>query len=43
MAKVLTRRTPEAIELASLNPEHPARTFGPREIEWMARITWASQ
>ena len=43
MAKVLTRRTADAIELASLNPEHPARTFAPGDIEWMARIMWASQ
>jgi phage repressor protein C with HTH and peptisase S24 domain len=43
MAKVLARQTAKTVELASLNPEHPPRTFKPREIEWMARIMWATQ
>ena len=43
MAKVLSRQTPKAVDLASLNPEHPNRTFGTEEIDWMARIIWASQ
>jgi phage repressor protein C with HTH and peptisase S24 domain len=43
MAKVLGRRTQRTIELRSLNPEHPDRTFRPAEIEWLARIMWASQ
>ncbi len=43
MAKILVKKTARAVELASLNPAHPGRTFGLRDIEWMARIIWASQ
>jgi len=27
----------------SLNPEHPNRSFDLADVEWMARIIWASQ
>ena len=43
MAKILLKKTTRSIELASLNPAHPGRTFSPREVEWVARIIWASQ
>lgn len=43
MAKVLHRQSPRAIELVSLNPEHPNRNFDIDEIDWIARIIWASQ
>jgi phage repressor protein C with HTH and peptisase S24 domain len=43
MAKVLKRRTDAAIELESVNPSHPERQFAVAEIEWIARIVWASQ
>ncbi len=43
MAKVLLRQTPRAIELLSLNPEHSNRSFEMGDIEWIARIIWASQ
>jgi phage repressor protein C with HTH and peptisase S24 domain len=43
MAKVLSRRTAEKIELLSLNEAHPPRTLLAREVEWLARIIWASQ
>lgn len=43
MAKVLHRQTQRAIDLVSLNPEHPNRSFDTNEIDWMARIIWASQ
>ena len=43
MAKVLQRRTQKAVELLSLNPDHPNRTVATAEIEWMARTMWASQ
>ena len=43
MAKILQRKTGRAVELASLNPEHPPRTLPLAEIDWMARIIWASQ
>ena len=43
MAKVLERRTAKILELASLNPEHQPRTVAVSEVEWIARIVWASQ
>ena len=43
MAKVLQRRTPKTIELKSINPAHEDRVFAPDEIDWIARIVWASQ
>ncbi len=43
MAKILSKRTSKAIELMSLNPDHPVRSLAPAEIEWIARIVWASQ
>ncbi|MCT8269054.1 helix-turn-helix transcriptional regulator [Afifella sp. JA880] len=43
MAKTLQRQTTDAVELHSLNPEHPDRVVPLTEIEWIARIIWASQ
>ncbi|WP_018426449.1 helix-turn-helix transcriptional regulator [Hoeflea sp. 108] len=43
MAKVLERQGQGVIELLSLNPEHPNRRFPTTEVEWVARIVWASQ
>ncbi|KQV32055.1 DNA-binding protein [Rhizobium sp. Root1203] len=43
MAKVLLRQSPRTIELMSLNPEHPNRTIELSDVEWIARIIWASQ
>jgi phage repressor protein C with HTH and peptisase S24 domain len=43
MAKVLERRTPTAVDLVSLNPDHPVRRLPAGEVEWLARIVWASQ
>ena len=43
MAKVLARKTVKAIELVSLNPEHENRVIPLGQVEWMARIVWASQ
>ena len=43
MAKILSRDTAHSIELLSLNPEHPNRQFAKNEIDWTARIIWASQ
>ncbi|WP_314090155.1 helix-turn-helix transcriptional regulator [Shinella sp. M31] len=43
MAKVLHRQTPRTIDLVSLNPEHPNRSFDIDEVDWIARIIWASQ
>lgn len=43
MAKVLARQSAKAIELISLNPEHPNRNLDMTDVEWIARIIWASQ
>ncbi|OWV96742.1 DNA-binding protein [Rhizobium sp. R72] len=43
MAKVLWRQSPRSIELMSLNPEHPNRTIELSDVDWIARIIWASQ
>jgi phage repressor protein C with HTH and peptisase S24 domain len=43
MAKELKRKTAKALELKSLNPEHPDRTLAAEDVVWVARIVWASQ
>ena len=43
MAKVLHRQTERTVELHSLNPEHEPRVLSSAEIDWIARIVWASQ
>ena len=43
MAKVLSRRSVDRVELTSLNPAHPMRTVPAKDLEWIARIVWASQ
>jgi phage repressor protein C with HTH and peptisase S24 domain len=43
MAKILQRQTSRTIELASVNPDFPDRQFQIDEVEWVARILWASQ
>ena len=43
MAKVMQRQTTKVLELASFNPNHATKTFDMRDIDWMARIMWASQ
>jgi len=43
MAKILQRRTSRSIELGSVNPDYPDLHFAVDQIEWMARILWASQ
>jgi phage repressor protein C with HTH and peptisase S24 domain len=43
MAKILQRQTARTVELSSVNPDYPDRQFAVDEIEWMARILWASQ
>jgi phage repressor protein C with HTH and peptisase S24 domain len=42
-AKVLARQTSKQIELHSVNPEHPNRELPVEDVQWMARIMWASQ
>jgi phage repressor protein C with HTH and peptisase S24 domain len=43
LAKILQRQTSKSIDLVSLNPAHPNRSFDPAEIAWIGRIVWASQ
>jgi phage repressor protein C with HTH and peptisase S24 domain len=43
MAKVLHKKTARAVDLASLNPDHPSRTLNLAEVDWIGRIMWASQ
>ncbi|HRW59761.1 MAG TPA: helix-turn-helix transcriptional regulator, partial [Defluviicoccus sp.] len=43
MAKMLKRQTAHKLELKSLNPEHPDLVFSDEEVDWVARILWASQ
>jgi phage repressor protein C with HTH and peptisase S24 domain len=43
MAKVLRRRTAYKYELSSLNLEHPDRWLAAEDVDWIARIVWASQ
>ena len=43
MAKELRRSTAKAIELKSLNAQHPDRTIATEDVLWVARILWASQ
>ncbi len=43
MAKELSRQSARKIELVSLNKDHPDRSLDVEQIDWMARIVWASQ
>ncbi len=43
MAKLLVRRSARRVELKSLNPEHPDRSFELPQVDWVHRIIWASQ
>ncbi len=43
MAKILARQTANVVELHSLNPAYPPRLIDMKDVEWIARIIWASQ
>ena len=43
MAKILQRQTSRTLELASFNPSHANKSFEMKDIDWVARIMWASQ
>ena len=43
LAKLLMRQTASRIALQSFNPLHEDRVLAIEEIEWLARIIWASQ
>lgn len=41
--KILRRKTAKAVELASLNASQKTNTLDTKDVDWMARIIWASQ
>jgi phage repressor protein C with HTH and peptisase S24 domain len=43
MVRELKRRTAKTLELQSLNSCQADRTLSPGDVEWIARIVWASQ
>ena len=43
MAKELSRQSARKIELTALNKDHADRSIEVEEIDWIARIVWASQ
>ena len=43
MAKILARQTANVVELHSLNPAFAPRLIDMKDVEWIARIIWASQ
>ena len=43
MAKTLLRQSARKIELQSINTSHEDRSLPVDEVDWMARIIWASQ
>jgi len=43
MAKIMQRQTARTLELASFNVAHDTKTLDMKDVDWMARIIWASQ
>jgi phage repressor protein C with HTH and peptisase S24 domain len=43
MAKIMQRQTAKTLELASFNAAHETKTLEMKDVDWMARIIWASQ
>ncbi|HWM47788.1 MAG TPA: helix-turn-helix transcriptional regulator [Xanthobacteraceae bacterium] len=43
MAKELKRKTARTVELRSFNPAHGERILNLDNVQWIARIVWASQ
>ena len=43
MVREMKRRTAKTLELQSLNPNNADRTLAAADVEWIARIVWASQ
>jgi phage repressor protein C with HTH and peptisase S24 domain len=43
MAKIMQRQTSRSLELASFNPNHATKVLDMKEVDWIARIMWASQ
>jgi phage repressor protein C with HTH and peptisase S24 domain len=43
MAKILHRQTAKTVEVSSFNPAHENKVYDLKDVDWMARIIWASQ
>ena len=43
MAKEIARISAGSVALRSINPAYPERSFKRAELDWIARIVWASQ
>ncbi len=43
MAKIMQRQTSKTVELASFNTAHVTKTLDMKDVDWVARIIWASQ
>lgn len=43
MAKEIARISATSVALRSINPAYPERSFKRAELDWIARIVWASQ
>jgi phage repressor protein C with HTH and peptisase S24 domain len=43
MIMELKRRTAKTLELETLSPTHADRTLAAVDVEWIARIVWATQ
>jgi phage repressor protein C with HTH and peptisase S24 domain len=43
MAKIMQRQTSKTLELASFNPNHATKVMDMKDVDWIARIMWASQ
>jgi phage repressor protein C with HTH and peptisase S24 domain len=43
MAKIMQRQTSKTLELASFNPNHATKVMDMKDVDWVARIMWASQ
>jgi phage repressor protein C with HTH and peptisase S24 domain len=43
MAKIMQRQTAKTLELASFNKDHDTKTLDMKDVDWVARIIWASQ
>lgn len=43
MVKILARQSAKQIELHSINPDYPPRILDTLDVDWVARVIWASQ
>ena len=43
LLSIFKRRTSKQIELKALNAEHRDRTLAMSDVQWIARVLWASQ